>query len=372
VLDWLDCFNRLDASLAMGSREFDATAARRSHDAWAHKLTLENIATIEAINELLRYFKRSFSSKLDTTRLQDAEPKKFPLREKFLAAIKNKLTLGEEPTLSDAEIEVIAAACGWESWRMREVREREKAERYREEKRRKKEQERLWKKRRHHCAFCHKSDKAVAQLFGIIFFESKAVHSLNERLGPKPVAICNECLESDPCEGAELICSFCDAEKPAILNNDEDAICRDCFQFYVEEFRKWSHPIVDFTIGGRGKLSEAFAKAKAKEFNAFVASQKGKAIYLKVEGYPDDYGQPLYSDDAPKVAAYVRSWARFANLDLKRAVQLFGPETWGGNNLPDTLHFLLMCDAVGEFRAHLDELSPDECVEIVVKLCADG
>ena len=102
-------------------------------------------------------------------------------------------------------------------------------------------------------------------------------------------------------------------------------------------------------------------------------SQKKAAIDLKIEGYPDEYGQPLYTDDAPKVAAYVRDWARFANLDLKGALHLFGPETWGGNDLPETLYFLLMCDALGEFRAKFDEfeLSPEECVELVVKLGAD-
>jgi hypothetical protein len=378
ALDWLDRFNQLDASLAMRSRE--------SHDEWARGLTLEKIATIEAINELLRYFKRSITREFDTTRLQEAEPKKYPLREMFFAAIKNKLERGDELILSDAEIESIAASCGWESWQMQEARKQERAERYREEERLEKErerlkqeqeqhkrkEERLWERRRHQCAYCRKGEN---QLFGINLFVPKPEALLRLGMHPrprlKPVAICNECLESDPCEGAELICSFCDAEKPAVLNSDEDAICRACFDFYVEEFRKWSYPVVDFTIGKRGALTETFAKDKAKQFNAFV-KQKGKAaIDLKIDGFPDDYGQPLYNDEAPAVAAYVRSWARFAKLDLKRAVQLFGPDTWGGNTLPETLHFLMMCDAVGVFRAQLDELSPDECVEVAVKLCAD-
>ena len=190
------------------------------------------------------------------------------------------------------------------------------------------------------------------------------------RLGPKPVAICNECIESDPREGAELVCSFCDAKKPAVLVNGDDAICRDCFQEYEEEFKKWAHPIIDFTLGVRGRLSEKFAKDKARQFNAFVASQGATkaAIYLKIEGWEDYDDQPLYVDEAPEIAAYVRSWARFAKIDLKRAVQLFGPDTWGGNYLPETLYFLLMCDAVGEFSSQLDGWSMDECVEAAVKL----
>jgi hypothetical protein len=380
VLDWLDRFNRLDASRALETRE--------SLDEWARSLTLETIATIEAIDEQLSHFKRSVNWYVfDTTRLQDAKPKQYPLRDKFLAAIKNKLTVGEEPTLSDAEIEVIAIECGWESWSVREAREREQHERFLEEERRKKEQERLWKRRRHHCAFCGKSDKAVERLQGISLVEKPKLDASSllarlavgvspfqdERLGPKPVAICNVCLESDPHEQAKLVCSFCDAEKPAVLNNAGDAICLDCFQEYVEEFRKWDYPLIDFIIGKKGKFSEASAKYKAKEFNEFVKLHEGKAaIYLKMEGYEDDYGQPLYSDEAPKVAAYVRSWARFAKLDLKRAVQLFGPDTWGGNDFPETLYFLLMCDALGEFKARFDadDLTIDECVEAAVKLCA--
>jgi hypothetical protein len=380
VLDWLDRFNYLDARLAMKTRE--------SHDAWARSLTLEKIATIEAIDELLCHFKRTITREFDTDRLQDAEPKKYPLREKFFAAIKNKLALGEEPTLSDEEVEIIAASCGWESWRSREAREQEQAERYREEERLRKEQERLekererlWEKRRHQCAFCSKSEKAVVQLFGINLSAYRPV------LSQKPVAICNECLDTDPAAKLtpsrslpprpqrQLACSFCGATKPAVRDNGIDAICRDCFQAHVEQWKSWSHPIVDFFIGAKGKLTDEFAKAKAEGFNALVElhAQEGgkKAIVLQIAGYEDDYGQPLYSDDAAEVAAYVRSWARFAKLDLKRAVQLFGPETWGGNRLPETLHFLMMCDAIGEFREKYDEASLDECVELAVKLCAE-
>ena len=169
VLDWLDQFNRLDAALG------DLIAAR-SHDEWARNLTLEKIATIEAIDELLRYFKRKIatSSTRPDCRIRSRSRDISLLREKFLAAIKNKLTLGDDPILSDEEVEVIASECGWPSWRTQEAKAREEHERYLEaleEERRKKEQrhkqERLWEKRRHHCAFCNKSEKAVAQLFGI-------------------------------------------------------------------------------------------------------------------------------------------------------------------------------------------------------------
>jgi hypothetical protein len=63
ALEWLNRFNQLDVDLAMRTRA--------SHDEWARYLTLDKIANIEAITELLRYFKRDYRG-FDTTRLQDA------------------------------------------------------------------------------------------------------------------------------------------------------------------------------------------------------------------------------------------------------------------------------------------------------------
>jgi len=119
----------------------------------------------------------------------------------------------------------------------------------------------------------------------------------------------------------------------------------------------------------KDKLKESFAKARAEEFKKFIAAKPQGAIYLRITGYEDDYGQPMFD---PEVGAYVRKWAQFACLDLKKAVELFGPDTWGGNNMFETLHFLIIYDAIGEFSAQFDEWPMEKCIQAVVKLVAEG
>lgn len=377
VLEWLEVFDECDARLLRQSRQF--------YEDWAQAyLTVESNNLVEDLHNFVSHFEFKRPNWPHQVQRRDVEQKHFwswppYLRAKFFVVMKTKIGL----PLSDADLKGISSSfrseedfARWfdfeEYMRQERLREEEERRREEEERRREKERQRLIEKRTHECSFCGKAEKKVDYLIN-------AAHIRPFLRWSVPMTICSECIDEGINDTVNsTLCCFCGAtDKRVVLSGVDNqttisTICEECFELCEKELQLASHPIIDFTIGERGKLSEKFAKDKARKFNAFVESQGATkaAIYLKMEGYEDDYGQPLYSDEAPEVAAYVRKWARFAKLDLKRAVQLFGPETWGGNNLPETLHFLLMCDAVGEFSSRFDGLMMDECIEAAVKLCA--
>ena len=288
LLEWLDIFDKLDVSLLSRSR--------KSYEDWVRAYsTVENINLVEGIHDFVSRFEFKRPEWPHQVQRRDVARKVMwrpdVLREKFFAVMKTKFGL----PLSDAELEGIFSACrckeDFAMWFdreecIRQARLREEEKRRCEEEERRREEER-WRKRSHECSFCGKAEKKVDHLIN-----ANAIQPFVKR--PEPATICNECIE----RGANntinsTLCWFCGVgatDKRVVLSvmDNQTTICEDCIKLCVKEIELLSHPVVDFTIGERGALTEKFAKERAEKFKKLVATKPSGAIILRINGYPDE------------------------------------------------------------------------------------
>jgi hypothetical protein len=76
--------------------------------------------------------------------------------------------------------------------------------------------------------------------------------------------------------------------------------------------------LIQFAIGARGELTNAYARAAAKAFVEVRKRCPGALLYPHLLGYDDD---PRELWQFPEVRRYLRRWARYAGItDWRRAI----------------------------------------------------